>query len=117
MDRLSQAIEYTKVMTKNRLKNYTDNRYIYLLKCGEFYKAGIASNLRERLFSYKVHNPYPIQVIASTKVMNYKRYEKWVMSMFRSKHHHGEWYQLDQSDIDKIMSRWFIGLLPTTRDS
>lgn len=105
--RLDNALDYCKRLTKKR-KDKARCHIIYILKCGEYYKIGYASDLAKRLCDYKVHNPAPMTVIRFAATPMHLQYERWIRIRFQSKHHHGEWYRFDDADLLRIDNRWFI---------
>lgn len=76
--------------------------YIYIVKCGEFYKIGYTFNLQSRVDSFKTSNPYKIEVEFSFKVSDAKGLEKRLHRIYENKRYHREWFTLDKQDIEEI---------------
>ena len=103
MNRLDNALEFaSKISEKNRV-----TRTIYILKCNEYYKVGYASIFKQRLHLYKVHNPYPVSVVATNDTTDYKSFEDYIFKRYNDKLHHGEWFTLSEEDLRCVLSKWF----------
>lgn len=76
--------------------------YIYILKSKNLYKIGRASNLKERMKTYKTENPFGIRVILQKKVDDYVEVEAKLLKEFKEKQVRGEWFKLDKEDLIKI---------------
>lgn len=90
------------VMGKN---NWTKPGYIYLVKAIEpqtHYKIGRSQNPQKRIESMGVKLPYPIEVICLIETENMFELEKQLHQHFDSKRVNGEWFKLDEEDIDYI---------------
>lgn len=79
-------------------------RFIYLMKCHDFYKIGIANNVEERLAGIQTGNPYPVEVVAKFEVAQStaRRLEKLfhtILGYFRVR---GEWFELTPGKIEVI---------------
>lgn len=78
------------------------NNYLYVLTDGDFYKIGVTSNIEQRVNSIKKLNPREITVLKLKKLDNAYSYEKSMHKKFEKKLVYGEWFNLDQKDIDSI---------------
>jgi hypothetical protein len=77
-------------------------RLLYVIRMNEFYKIGIARDLVARLRMIQTGTPYELEVIATYKLRDARAMESWLHKYFKDKRHRGEWYLLDDLDLDKI---------------
>jgi len=83
-------------------------RRLYVIKCNEFYKIGMTSDLVEYRMKYmQIGNPYQLEIIASYKGNNIPSKEKYLHKMFFKKREHGEWFKLNEIDLEVIESYMF----------
>jgi hypothetical protein len=78
--------------------------YVYLLKCQDYYKIGIATDVQKRISGMQTGSPYPISLVASVQVDNPLSLEKELHAMYSSRHHRGEWFALTEEDVEAIRS-------------
>ena len=71
----------------------------YVIYDGEYYKAGFATNLFNRLSILKSNNPRKIDVIY---VYRGRVAERWYHRALKNFHHSGEWFKCDMATIDAI---------------
>mgnify|MGYP001582170625 CR=1 FL=1 len=76
--------------------------YIYIIKCKEFYKIGIANNLDSRLTTLQTGNPYVLEIYFAKKHKLAIKLEKYLHNYFIEKRTNGEWFKLDDKDLEKI---------------
>lgn len=81
---------------------YNSIGYVYLLKCGEFYKIGVSNRTANRIKNLDVGNPYPITIEMSQKVINNRQVERNLHEKFKNRKIKGEWFKLDKKDIDLV---------------
>lgn len=77
-------------------------KFLYLIKCNEFYKIGIAYNLDNRLNSLQCGNPYEIDLVFAVKCTDALEVEKLLHINFKEKWHFREWYKLEDTDVQFI---------------
>lgn len=80
----------------------SDNKYLYIIKCGMYYKIGISNNVNRRLHDVQVSTPFELELIYShfckfAKMREYDLHQKFKKQCFR-----GEWFILNQTNIDWI---------------
>lgn len=105
-ERLSDSLKFCLESSLRRRRTY----YLYIIKCGIYYKIGYASNVRERFYNYNVHNPFECVLIGYSEyddISHCKNVEKYIYSSFLSSHHKGEWYILSQEDLGYIKGLFF----------
>ncbi len=76
--------------------------YVYVVKCGKYYKIGKTLEPFKRIRALQTTNPEDIEIIFVNRVYDYDTVEKGLHWNMKSKHHRGEWYALDESDYELI---------------
>lgn len=76
--------------------------YIYIFRSESLYEIGRSKRKDCRLKRYRTENPYQVEPILIIGIDNYIQEEVVVLGMFKSKRHQGEWFDLEQCDIDTI---------------
>ena len=79
--------------------------YIYVLQCQEFYKIGIADDIKKRMASLQTGNPIKLRLILCQRHSDYKTMERWYHQKFRAKQIQGEWFKLSDDDVE-----WLAGM-------
>lgn len=84
----------------------TIDGYVYLIESENgLFKIGRSKDVWKRFSSIAMAVPVPITLRHVVPTINYIRAEEWLHEQFASKRHHGEWFQLDQDDLE-----WFKDL-------
>ena len=81
-----------------------EKKFVYIIKCGQFFKVGITSNIRKRVSSIKSANPFPIVLIGSRYSVNAKSLEKELHKELKQHLVHGEWYKPPIIKIHNMMA-------------
>lgn len=76
--------------------------YVYLLKCNEFYKIGIATDVQTRLASLQTGNPFRIDVVVSYEFPTANAVEAALHQKFKAKQKNLEWFGLTENDIAEL---------------
>lgn len=76
-----------------------DSKYIYLLKCNNYYKIGITDNYNDRRRRYVTENPYVLDDVYVGRVYGATKIEGLIKSCFRHKNIRGEWFEFSDRDI------------------
>ena len=76
--------------------------YVYLVKLDKHYKIGISISPDSRLQEFTLL-PYPLEDICIEKVNDYKQVEKELHKLYSDKRVRGEWFSLQQSDVENII--------------
>lgn len=79
--------------------NQMSSKYIYVIKCNQYYKIGLAKNLSSRLSAIQSGSPYSIQCIVKFKCSEPKYCESMLHEIFNGQKIRGEWFLLDKQDI------------------
>ena len=77
--------------------------YIYIIKSNGLHKIGYTTNLKSRLNDYKVHFGL-VELIYVYKGYNCYDLETVIHNLVSDKNHKGEWFQLDNEDLIRIIS-------------
>lgn len=76
--------------------------YIYLIRSQQFFKIGIAGNPEVRILELQIGNPIKLELIAAHEFEDAEPAE-WVLHQrFSKKRVSGEWFLLDDSDVDEF---------------
>ena len=78
-------------------------RFIYIIKCNNFYKIGLSNGSENRLKMLQIGNPYPLELVGKFPSFYAPEVERKIHQTFKRKHHHGEWFKdIDNNDIKMI---------------
>jgi len=77
---------------------------VYLLKANNRYKIGMTSNLKKRFINVQAHCPYLLELIWTLRTKDYKKLEKSLHNIYKSKRIHYEWFILSDDDVNEIIS-------------
>lgn len=81
-------------------------QYLYLIKCREFYKIGIANDVQSRLAQLSTGNPFELEPVTVSGFDNAIAVETVLHQRFASRRRRGEWFELSAEDViefDKIV--------------
>lgn len=79
--------------------------YVYLLSNGDYYKIGITKGcIEKRIKALQTGNPNEITLINSYQTNNYRKVESWFHRHYKLKRLEGEWFALEQDDIDNFIT-------------
>lgn len=80
-------------------------KYLYLLECAGKYKIGISDNI-ERRINQLDKRPFKLNLIARTNILREDAYayEQYLHNQLKDNNIGGEWFDLDQSLVDKIIN-------------
>lgn len=77
---------------------------LYLIRCNEYYKIGIATELQNRLTSLQTGNPYRLIVEACFQFPNAAIVEKVLHQKFARVRKLGEWFELGSREVYEFVS-------------
>ena len=77
---------------------------LYLIRCNQYYKIGIATNVRNRLAALQTGNPTPLEIEACFEFPNALVVEKALHQTFASVRKLGEWFELGDQDIERFIT-------------
>jgi hypothetical protein len=84
-----------------------DNSYVYILKCNEYYKIGIAVFPERRIGELQVGNPYELEIVATYKFPKHRvsYMEKRLHRAFEHWNVRGEWFLLSDAKLGVIRNQ------------
>ena len=74
-------------------------QYLYLIKCQQFYKIGIANDVQSRLAQLSTGNPFELEVLAVYGYENANAVEAAIHQRYSDVRQRGEWFGLDDHDV------------------
>ena len=77
--------------------------YIYIIKCGPFYKIGYAKNPLKRIKRMQQENPYELKFIFSELTLKPIQIETKIHRKFAKYHYRGEWHKFDKQTLKKTI--------------
>lgn len=91
---------------------------IYVVRCGEFVKVGIAANMTKRLRGFACDNPYEVQLVCTRTVRADAAHivEARAHAQLGQFHHRGEWFRCPPDTARRAVNSavgWLLGkMLP-----
>lgn len=79
-------------------------QYLYIIKCLDFHKIGIANDVESRLAQLSTGNPYPLEVVVVYAFDNAEIVERSIHQRYRENKQRGEWFSLDYEALKNIHS-------------
>jgi hypothetical protein len=76
---------------------------VYLLRCQNRYKIGIAGNVAARLATLQVSAPFAIEHVAHSQVDDAAALERELHSAYAHYRIVGEWFELSEADVQDVM--------------
>lgn len=77
-------------------------QYIYLIRCGKYFKIGISGNPLKRAESIQTSTPYKTELLYAERFENATEIEKELHQLLKDKRVRGEWFELQKGDFSKI---------------
>lgn len=74
-------------------------QYLYLIKCQQFYKIGVAHDVEQRLAQLSTGNPFDLEVLAVYGYDNANTVETTLHQRFADFRRRGEWFELSNNDV------------------
>lgn len=102
LEKLENRIKAKHQKQKKKEIREQEQGTVYLLKSDYGYKIGKSSNLDGRLKNFGIKLPFEWECIFSRVHINYHTVEKNLHKHFRSKNINGEWFNLNEDDIEFI---------------
>lgn len=79
--------------------------YVYIVRCNEFYKVGIAHEIKARLSSLQIGNPYKVELMYAFRCNYPRQIEQAIHEMLEDNHIRGEWFELDTDALMDLMGK------------
>lgn len=76
-----------------------DVKFVYIIKCLDYYKIGYATNVSSRLSQLQTGNPFSLKLIVKIESCNAEELEKEIHSRFADYLIRGEWFSLNNDLI------------------
>lgn len=89
---------------RTKTKDRQKDGWIYVLKGDRFYKIGQAVRVDNRVTQIEPALPFPVEVVHSFPTDNMDNAERELHRQFADKQIHGEWFALDDADLEYIKS-------------
>lgn len=77
---------------------------VYLLKCEQYYKIGIAKDVDKRIRQMQGGNPFELKLVHAFRSRDPHGDEALLHAYFRGGRIRGEWFRLDVRDVERISS-------------
>lgn len=96
---LSEEERQSLLDQKEEKSTFSKLKMVYLLKCGDRYKIGIANDIERRIKELN-ERPYPVELLYYTRpIKNAHELESKLYQKYENKRLGGEWFNLDSDDI------------------
>lgn len=77
-------------------------QYLYLIRCQQYYKIGVASDVQSRLAQLSTGNPFELEVLSVYGFANAEPIERALHQRFTDARRRGEWFELSEFDREKV---------------
>ncbi len=86
------------------MKTYRNQskRFIYLLKCENFFKIGMSLKVLKRFSVIKHSCPFPVELICYGLVTNGADYERNLKEKYKHLRNKGEWFRFCETSFNEI---------------
>lgn len=78
--------------------------FVYVIKCCDFYKIGIARDVPGRVAQLQIGNPFKLKLLMSWRSPNAELTEETLHELFDAKRERGEWFKLSEPDLVIVAS-------------
>jgi hypothetical protein len=75
---------------------------VYLLRAGPYYKIGVSTQVDERIKQLSTLPPFDIELLHTLPTDDMYKLEKQLHERYADKRKNGEWFELDQDDVEYI---------------
>lgn len=97
-NRLQHALRHC-VTLKRQAEKQRNHGFIYVARCGEFLKVGIAGDVERRMSTMKVGNPYPVDLLMHWCSVHPKWEERQLHIALSDHWHQGEWFRANSESL------------------
>lgn len=101
----SQAKEHLEYIDRFYALNGLSSQKLYVLRCGENYKIGISKAPIGRRTNIQSSNAHSVEIILLVPFRDSKLIERMFHNHFAEKRLNGEWFRLDETDLQWIKNR------------
>ena len=88
------------------ITNGDKGKFIYVIQAKEFYKIGIADDIKDRVATLQTSNPHRLRVVLCQRHRGAEHTEQYLHKYFDKKRRAGEWFKLSDEDVEWIA--WFL---------
>ncbi len=90
--------------------NELEGRFVYMIRCGAFYKIGVATDLVSRFSSIQSSNPHELKLISFFKTIHCFGAEQFIHERLYKYHVRGEWFKLNTKQAEKVEALFIKGI-------
>lgn len=97
------------VRAKARAQELANGEFVYVVKCGIYYKIGMTNDIRNRMNILQCGNPYEIQLVWAVRKKNAKYMEEGLHEALAQFNHRREWFILNEefvSDLKEFVEKY-----------
>ena len=76
--------------------------FVYILKCGPFYKIGLSQVVDKRVEQLATIPPFDVELLYTIETDNMYELESFLHDRFSEKRKNGEWFELKETDLEYI---------------
>ena len=76
--------------------------FVYLVRCHDFVKIGIATDVKARLSCLQTGSPYILKLLAYRKSFNAAAEEAALHEQFKAYHINGEWFRIPKTMLKTL---------------
>ena len=76
--------------------------YVYVIRCGEYYKIGMTLNLDRRVSQLAIQLPHTPEIICLITTTKAATEEKRLHRLYAAKRLNGEWFALTEEQVEEI---------------
>lgn len=95
-------IDYRETKRKTSESNSKNVGSVYLMEGDNYYKIGKAKDPISRHKTLSVKLPFEVEIVHTVESNQYGKLEKFLHEKFADKRTNGEWFKLDEDDIEYI---------------
>jgi len=97
MERLEHALKYVRYAKPHR-------GFVYVVKCHEFVKIGIAADVTARVINLQTGNPYDVELIAKASSENPELAEESLHEQLDRFRIRGEWFKIPPKELADLVA-------------
>lgn len=86
------------------------NGYVYILGGAGYYKIGLSKDPKQRISSFAPKLPFDTEIVHIIKTNDMYRLESELHAKFSGKRSNGEWFELDESELEQIRQTKTVGV-------
>lgn len=80
-----------------------DEGHVYLIRCGAFYKIGIAKDTRKRISGLKTSSPFEMEMVKSWRCNRPDEIESILHKRYAEHRFRGEWFKLPEEILKSLL--------------